>query len=297
MDQGPIHGAVLVERLRTFNGCPFDIKSHIHRMMAGASRLEILKSKDQFAFETVAIELCHEIIHRNQGLLTQEPDVAIVVLLTPGDSLGESTGDFESGWFLNGVRWQCSLVVHLAPVPWHRLHSWYENGTRLMISEVENIPPSVWSPSLKTRSRLQYYLADREVNNKESGSLAVLLNRTGFVTETSVANLLIIDKNRRLATPNKKDVLWGISLEWTLKFAKELGLDVELRDISPADLDEAREIILTGTMGCVWHASRWNGNLVGDGTCQKFTSLLKARWIQEVGYDFEQQAFSQSQSS
>ena len=91
-----------------------------------------------------------------------------------------------------------------------------------MTPKVRAIPSSCLDPRIKHRSRLHWRLAQQEVSRRQPGSIALLLDQEGFVTETAAANLCVVEGNSVLSPP-LDSVLNGISLNVVRGF-RELGL-------------------------------------------------------------------------
>jgi branched-subunit amino acid aminotransferase/4-amino-4-deoxychorismate lyase len=287
-DLGTTQGAMLVERLRTYGGKLFDVQEHLARLADGAEKLGIPWPLPDLAME----DLCRELVDRNQELIAQEQDCGLVLLLSPGDPGVDRSRTLVP-----------TLMAHLTPIPFAQLSRWYRDGVALHISSVRNVPTECWSPSIKTRSRLQYYLADhRDIDLAKSRSqpgappptparpsvesIAVLLNIHGCVTETSISNLLVLGKDGVLRSPPLKDILWGVSLKTVCRLAESIGQPIAFSDIQPDALLEAKEILMTGTTGGVWAAISVDGNRVGEGRPGPLCHLLQEAWQKKLGIHF-----------
>ncbi len=282
-DLGPLQGAILVERLRTFGGAPFLVERHSQRFYEGAQALGITPEYPNRINSNRFDAVVHELIEQNRTLLKEVQDVGIVLLLSPGDPGWGHATDIEPTW-----------IAHLVPIPWKRLDQWYSRGCDLAVSEIRNVPPACWSPSIKSRSRLQYYLADLKGASDRPGSIAVLLNQQDHVTETSVANLILINRKGQLVSPRKSDILQGVSLDVASQLATSLGLEWSHQDITVVDLEQASEIVLVGTTACIWHASSINNRMIGNGSRGPVCQLLLERWIDLVQVDFVGEAKEQT---
>ena len=67
---------------------------------------------------------------------------------------------------------------------------------------------------------MHYYLADKLALKTDPNARAVLLDREGFITETSTANLLIYRKGQGLHLAAFGKILHGISLAVTLEIVR-----------------------------------------------------------------------------
>lgn len=269
-DWGVIQGAVIVDRLRTIDSHPLDLPRHLARLKSNCEAIGICASAVDELGDVIV-----ECARHNRSRLA-ERDFSIVVLVTPG---------------LKSTSQTPTLIVHVQSLPWIALRYWYEHGQPLVIAEHRNVPAVCWSPQLKTRARLQYYLADQAAAERcgpHAG--AVLLDIEGHVTETSAANILVVDREGNLCCPPAESILGGISLMRTMRLAEAAGLKVLRRPIALSMLESAREVILTGTSACIWPASRCGDVEFANPTQRPVFLDLRDRWIADIGFDFCQQA-------
>jgi branched-subunit amino acid aminotransferase/4-amino-4-deoxychorismate lyase len=267
-DIGTTHGAILVERFRTLGGKSFALPEHMDRLSDGIGKLGMEWSAIQ---SSMVEDTCRELLNRNAELVASVGDVGVVVVISPGDPGIDRRMDFEP-----------TIMAHLNPIPFKQLAGWYKHGVALHISEVRNVPPECWSPSIKTRSRLQYWLADRH----SKPSIAVLLGTRGTVTETSISNLLIVGNDGVLRSPPLNDILWGVSLKTVVSLAESIGVEVKYGDILPKMLQSANEILMTGSTGCLWSAISVDDVPIGDGKPGPLCRRLQLAWEELVGHRF-----------
>jgi len=265
-DWGVLQGAVIVDRLRTIDSHPLDVPLHLARLKSNCESIGI----DLSELEPL-VDVIIECARHNQSRLADR-DFSIVVLVTPG---------------LTSAVNSPTVIVHVQPLNWTTIEYWYAHGQPLVVATNRNVPRDCWSPQLKTRSRLQYYLADQEAM-QSSGPFAgaILLNTDGYVTETSAANVIMVDQAGNVCCPDADSILGGVSLIRTLRLAESSGLKVIRKPISIAMIESAREVILTGTSGCIWSASQFGNVSLSDPTERPVYRELVAKWIADVGFDF-----------
>lgn len=277
-DWGFVQGATLVERLRTVNGVPLDVEEHLERLRKNADVLGIQWPR---ALDRALVE---QTIERNSAAHAA-PDVAVVILLTPGRASRGPAGKHPT------------LILHTGDLHWPSLAHWYSQGQALVTAGNRNVPAACWSTNLKTRSRLHYFLADQEA--AASGipfAGAAMLSVDGYLTESSVANLLVVDKTG-LVSPPIDSVLHGVSLRRTLRLAERVRIPVRFAHISREMAHGARGIILTGSSGCVWPASQLDDVRFRDPIHEANYALLRDAWIEDIGLDYISQAVSAGSTS
>ncbi|HMP05268.1 MAG TPA: aminotransferase class IV [Lacipirellulaceae bacterium] len=270
-DLGFALGVTVVERLRTFNGQPFRVEGHLRRLRRS---LEIV-GWDAVALVTEVEAALTGFIDRNAALIAPGDDWAIVAFVTPG-----RTPDGA----------QPTVCVHGFPLPFALWARQFEDGVRVCITAVRQTPASCWPSELKCRSRMHYYLADREAARRYPGSRAVLLDQRGFVGEASTANVYCYSQKRGLLTPRLDEVLPGISQEVLFELADELSIPRAEADIAPDELLTADEVLLTSTSICVQPVVAVDGRPIGDGRPGPVYSRLLAAWSAQVGVDVAAQA-------
>jgi branched-chain amino acid aminotransferase len=267
-DWGVLQGAMIVDRLRTIDTRPLDIELHVARLKANCASIGI---------DTTELDQLGDIIvdcaRHNQSRL-EDRDFSIVVLVTPG---------------LSSAVISPTMIVHIQPLKWAAIEHWYKHGQRLVIATNRNVPLACWSPQLKTRARLQYYLADQEANKLGTYAGAVLLDTEGYITETSAANVIVVDHAGVICCPPAESILGGISLMRTLRLAEASGLKVIRQPISLAMVESAREVILTGTSALIWAASQFGDVAFGNPTQRPVYRELLERWITDIGFDLRRQ--------
>lgn len=277
MDLGSLYGAIVVERLRTFGGRIAFCEPHWERFRSGCEVLRVDLPLKATSFH----HALQQLLERNDAWLASENDLSLVMIATPGNP------DYDLG--------HCTMILHALPIPWSRLARWYQVGTSLVKSEYRTGAGTSFPPSIKVRNRLAYYLADRDAEDKRHGALGLVGTFQGGVGDTSVANLLLIDPNGNWVSPTEDTVLVGTSLRLSERLLLERGTAIHHRRVDWDELSTARELILVGNTGCVWHVSDIDGVPIGDGTRGPACVLLQGLWIEHLQFDWRNQAILKSQ--
>ncbi|MFN3193295.1 MAG: aminotransferase class IV [Aureliella sp.] len=239
-DFGVLQGVSVVDRIRTASGRLVDLDWHLERFEAGADALGIhLIAMDELR------HLCTECVKRRSALLEQNhtdgEDFALVLFATPGSV--HSTN----------INRDANLMLHTADLPAQRLSHFYRHGQDLVVVPREVVPQSIWSPQIKTRCRLHYYLAETEARQSVPGAGAVLSTCHGDLGDTSISNLLVVKANT-IYTPPSSEVLHGITLRRILQLAEEESLKVVTQPIPQDFALNADELLCTGTSALLWPA-------------------------------------------
>lgn len=275
-DAGFVQGTTVGEQLRTFGGRLFELERHLDRL---ARSLAIVGVRPAVSLGTIA-ELARSIVHYNHSLQEPDNDLGLSIFVTPG----------VYSAFSAGVTGGPTLCLHTYPLAFQYFASRYAAGQRLVVSDVRQVPNECWPAELKCRSRMHYFLADREARQHDPAARAVLLDLDGYVLEASTANLTFFFTDEGLVSPPKEKILPGISVAVLSELAEKLGVPCNYRDIRPDEAAQANEVFLTSTSPCLLPCVSWNGQPIGTGKPGPLYERLLTEWSARVGIDIRAQA-------
>ena len=271
-DPGFAMGVTITERLRTFNGKVWRQPEHVARFSRSA--------------EIVGID--HSVVTEIDAAITE-----FIVRHEP-QRVAASTG-FENDWAVvafatPGIGGEPTRCVHGFPLPFASWAASFADGIAVRISEHRETPASCWPKELKCRSRMHYYLADRQAASIEPGARAILLDQAGNVAEATIANVVIYNEGEGIVSPRLTEVLPGISVGVLRELAESEGVAFVERDITPAEFCSAEEIWLSSTSTCLLPVVRCEGRAVGSGVPGPGYQRMLAAWDRAVGIDIAEQA-------
>jgi branched-subunit amino acid aminotransferase/4-amino-4-deoxychorismate lyase len=284
-DAGFVLGATVSEQLRTFGGRLFRLDDHLARLRRS---LEIVGVELSVTWDELA-QIATDLAGRNHALLDPADDLGLAILVTPGEYAAFAPdGAAPAG---------PTLCLHTYPLPFGRWAAAYESGVGLRSTEVRQVPGDCWPAELKCRSRMHYYLADKQAAAREPGARALLLDAAGRVTETATANVLIVREGRMVSPPRAR-ILPGISLATVRDLAAELGIGFDEQDLRVEDVATADEVLLCSTPSCLLGVTRFNGRTIGAGAPSDTFRRVLLAWSKRVGIDIAGQAvrFSRRQA-
>ncbi|REJ69605.1 MAG: hypothetical protein DWQ31_03805 [Planctomycetota bacterium] len=275
-DNGFVLGTTLVEQLRSFGGQIGHLEQHLTRLYRS---LELVGIQPPLAGEELA-DLARELVSRNWSLVDPADDLGLSIFITPGDSPSMTDGDVGRPRF----------CLHTFPLAFCLWADKYETGQKLVVTQTQHIPNECWPAEIKCRSRMNYFLADREARGRVPGARALLLDPDGFVTEASTANVVLYREGEGLVVPPTGHVLPGVSVRTLFEIADELGIATHEQALRPADLLTVDEMLLSSTPFGIVPVSEVDGQAIG-ATCPgpMFRRLLE-RFSQRVGLDIAAQA-------
>jgi branched-chain amino acid aminotransferase len=275
-DAGFVFGATVTDLCRTFRHQLYRWPDHLARFRQSCKAVQIEVSLSDGELTRVADQLANH----NTSLLAVEQDLALVLFATPGPvgyyaGLPGGIGDAPP-----------TFGMHTFPLPFVRYRRLFQEGAHLVTPSTRHVPAECVDRRIKHRSRLHWWLAEREVARQEAGAIALLLDADGHVTETAGANFLIV-RSGTVLSPPADAILGGISLQVVRELCAELGISMEEQRLTLADCLAADEAFLTCTSFCMAGVSRFNGTpLLWPGPV--FQRLL-ARWSASVGVDIRGQ--------
>jgi branched-subunit amino acid aminotransferase/4-amino-4-deoxychorismate lyase len=276
-DVGFLQGVTVAEQLRTFGGRLFRLDLHLARL---ARSLEIVGIDPGLPLAELG-QIATELVDQNRKLLDSDDDQQATLFVTPGISTT----------YAHVARGASTTVcVHTQPLAFGQWADKYRAGDRLVVTDVRQVPESCWPPELKCRSRMHYYLADRQARQREAGARALLVDERGYVTEASTANVLVYYRGRGLVSPPKEHILPGVTVAVLAELAAQLDIGFSHAELAVSDVAQADEVLLCSTSPCVWSVTRLNGQAIGDGTPGPISQQLRSAWSRMVGFDIEAQA-------
>lgn len=278
-DFGIVLGATVTDQLRTFRHEPFRLEEHVGRLFESAkyARLDVPISPGEVIAKT------RELIQRNAGLIAPEGDLGVVYFLTPGENLGYagSAANFNAG--------EPTFCIHSFPLPFGAFRRFFMEGAHVVTPSTRHVPPQCLDQKIKHRSRLHWWIAEKEARMGDPDAIPLLLDLHGNLTECSGANLLLV-KRGVVYSPGPGNILRGESRAVVAEICGELGITFESLDLQVHDAINADEMFLVTTPYCLAPVTRINGLTIGDGTIggPVFERILAA-WSKKVGVDIRAQ--------
>lgn len=275
-DAGFVQGTTVAEQLRTFGGKLFRLPAHIERLFRSLAIVGVDPGVTPAELAGIAADLAA----RNHALLAAGDDLGLAILVTPGDYRPMVPGKASGA----------TVCLHSFPLRFDLWAEKYRTGEALATTDVVQVPGRSWPTELKCRSRMHYYLADRQADSRHPGSRALMLDLDGFVTETTTSNIVLFERERGLVMPPRRKILPGITLSVVGELAAGIGVGLTERELRPDDVAAADEAFITGTSSCMLSVVRLNGRPIGSGTPGPTFARFMDAWNDLVGIDVRRQA-------
>ena len=262
-DHGFLYGEGIYETLRTYNRQPFLFGRHMRRLRHSAELMALpvpYSDEDMLARvqETMAA-------HADRG------EAYIRILLTRG--VGELTYNPAA----------CpipTLVIIVKPFPGFPEKAFRE-GIRLSLVSVRRNHPQALNPMIKSNNLLNNALAMQEAIPR-GGDEALMQNQAGELVECSQSNFFLVKGGAALTAPLSAGLLPGITREFVMELAREIGVPCREARLVPADLDTADEAFITGTTREVTPVVAIDDRKIGSGTPGVITGKLLAAFRSKV---------------
>lgn len=161
--------------------------------------------------------------------------------------------------------------------------SYFDKATlAVKVSSWVRIPGNVIPPLAKVNGGyVNSYLAAKEARDAGFDD-AIMLNRNGYVSEGSGANVFLV-KDGTLVTPGySNDILDGVTRAHVMRLAKDLGIAVEVRTIARAELYSADEIFFSGTGVEISPVGKVDHVTLGKGDVGPVTRRIQERFHASV---------------
>ncbi len=235
-DHGFLYGDGVYETLRTYNGEIWQLDEHLRRLQHSAKLLGLkmpwpLARVGQWIKKTV--------------LLNHFKESRIRVTLTRG------INNFD---FLSCEKpTLCIQVQKLIPEP----QTLYNKGVKVITIKQERVLPQA-----KTINLLPMILGQRMMR-KNKAYEAIFVDAKGFVREGAVTNVFMV-KNDVVMTP-KNNILSGITRQFILKLAGNIGFKIKEIDFHVNRLYQADEVFITNALKGIIPVVRIDEQMIMNG--------------------------------
>lgn len=277
-DAGIVLGATVTEMTRTFRHEPYRLDDHLARLFRSLkyTRMDIGMTQQELA------DVSRELLAHNAKLVDPEDELGLIHFVTAGEF------PVYAGSAGRAARLTPTVCAHTFPMPFELWASKLDTGSHLVTPSIRHVPPQCYDPKMKYRSRMHYYLADKEAQLVDPDASALLLDLAGNVTETGGANFLIVERGT-IVSPTLTNTLPGISRATVIELAAKLGIPFVEKDIQVHSVMNADEAFTTTTPYCIMPVTKINGVPISDGRPGPVWKRLMAAWSELVGVDIENQ--------
>jgi branched-chain amino acid aminotransferase len=176
----------------------------------------------------------------------------------------------------------CPVTVAIIAVPGRVYIDGADRGIRVMISSTRRIDASMLPPHVKACGHYTNSVRAVQEAMRKGFDEAILLNIRGDVAEGSGANLFIVKRGGLITNDMDASILPGITRDSVLTIARDLGVPLQVRPLSVADMRDADELFFSGTAVEVMPIRQVDDRVIGDGTPGPVTRRLRAAYQDAV---------------
>ena len=279
-DAGIVLGATVTDMTRTFRQQPYRLGEHVARLFRSLkyTRMDIGMSQEEL------VRISADLVAHNAKLVDPLDELGLVHFVTAGEFAA------YAGSAGRAARMKPTVCAHTFPMPFVFWSEKMAKGAHVVTPAIRHVPPQCYDPKMKYRSRMHYYLADKETQLVDPDGVSLLLDLQGNVTETSGANFLIVERGT-IVSPTTVNTLPGVSRSVVMSIAAKLGIPFMEKDIQVHSVMNADEAFLASTPFCLCPATKINGVAIGDGQIGPIYRRILDAWSAEVGLAIDQQVF------
>ena len=243
-DSGFQHGDGVYEGIRTYGRKVYRLEEHLKRLYESCYTLgiEVGKTKEEM------IEIVKELIRRN--IDAGFHDLHMRLQVTRGFKV--QTGMHPT---LNITSSSIVICVDQKPPIFNK------DGITLVTTWLKRYSPSYMDPKIHCCNQLNQIMAACEAI-RQGADEAIMLDQNGFVAETNSTNLQMI-KDGALILPTIDSQLPGITRATMIQIAKQLGMEVQERNVTVSEYYNADEVYICGTVGEVVQVKMIDGKKIG----------------------------------
>jgi branched-chain amino acid aminotransferase len=274
-DRGFQLGDTVFDSLRTFNGKIFRLNEHMDRLYRSLQYLRIDPGLTQQEMGGISEEL----VRRNEHQRERGGDWGVRQFVTRGVMKGYRAMDAESP----------TVGVLVNPIDFASYAKLYQEGARVVIPKVRSYSSDALDAKVKHFSRMNFALAQLEVEDVDPEAYPLLLDQRGNLSENVAGNIFLVTDGV-LRTPRDSAILQGISRMVVLELAQQLNIPVSEEDLQPYDAYTADEAFLTNSHYCVLPVATLDKRRVNDEVPGPVTQQLLAAWSELAGVDIVDQA-------
>lgn len=261
VDDHMVHrGDGVFEAMKAVNRSVYLMNEHMERLFKSADKIALNLSFDADHVKTVVLETLRA---ANQN----EAVIRIFLSRGPGDFSVNPYDPCSSQLYV--------VVTSLKPpVP-----EKYINGVTVGKSK---IPVKLsWMAQVKSCNYLPNVLMKKEAVDR-GFDYVIGIDDAGTITESATENIMIIDQDERIIHPPLNNILKGTTMIRACELAREHGMKTAIKLISVDDLQQAREVIITGTTLNVLPVIKFEETLISNGQPGKIARKLNEWMIRDI---------------
>lgn len=279
-DLGFAQGVSAVEQIRTYGGRLPLLDHHLRRLDRGLRQLELAGGISLDEIRTGV----HAVVEHNHRQIPRGSDLGVCVVVSAG-----AVASFVPETVSPSDALRPKVLIHSFPLPWNQWRFEFQHGVRLATTEIPEISAASQPHDFKHRSRLHYFLAQRDVSRRRPGCRALLKTLEGYVADSPTAGVLMYGSGTWVS-PAPSQVLHSVTVEVFEALARTAGIGFERRAIEFLELSSAEEIVYCSTPTGLLPVVELDGEAIGEGRPGPQFAQMAGRWSDLVELDYRRQA-------
>lgn len=273
-DSSLMFGDMLFEMTRSFNHITFKLGEHLDRLYDGLKYFQI---DVDFTRDDIK-KIMEELIKRNSQSIFKDDEYRFMINVSRGPlSIYHSLFD----------KIEPTLIITLFPLSLtvgSQAH--VIDGVNIVIPEQRVVTNHLIDPRVKSRSRVQYMMANLQISSYGNKTWALMLDDENNIAEGTGSNFFIV-KDKTIITPPAKNILNGITRQYIFDLAnyamQNNGTNEYIeKELTKFDVATADEAFFTCTPFCITPATSFFGRPIGDGKVGVITKCLEEKWNYKI---------------
>jgi D-alanine transaminase len=248
LDRGLFFGDGVYEVIRSYNGKIFALDEHLQRFTRSLTAIGItdvdmeqIRCRVQQAFESAGISNAKIYFHITRGSAIR-------------NHIWEA--DLKPNFFLT--------VTELPDNSKEKT-----NGIA-----ISTHPDWRWKRcDIKSLNLLPNVLARQDAAQKGCAE-AILVDESGLITEGAASSFFAIFEKTLQTAPLTANILPSITRKYVIQAAKNIGLDVSEKTLTPHQANQADELFIAVTTKDIIPVVKFDGKIIGNGKPGKYTKQL-----------------------
>ncbi len=252
-------GDGVFDNMKYIGGRIYQFEEHLARVKRGCASLGITPPCAWEDLRSIALEVA-----RAGG----EADGVLRVLLGRG----------PGGFGVNPAECPEASLYVMAYRFRQKPESWFSKGLSAFKTSIP--AKSGFLAQVKNTNYLPNVLMTKEANER-GFDVPICFDEKGFLAESAVANICIVDENGVLTAPEFSNALPGTTITRAFKLM-ENEMESSVRKVSESELFSAREILMLGTSPDCAGVVSYEGKPVGNGVPGPAAKRLRALIIDDI---------------
>jgi D-alanine transaminase len=248
LDRGIFFGDGVYEVIRSYNGKIFALDEHLQRFARSLTAIGItdvdmeqIRCRIQQAFESAEISNAKIYFHITRGSATRNHT------------------------------WEANLKPNFFLTVTELPDNSEEKTNGIAVS---THPDWRWKRcDIKSLNLLPNVLARQDAAQKGCAE-AIFVDEAGLITEGAASAFFAIFKNALQTAPLTANILPSITRKYVIQAAKNIGLDVSEKTLTPHQANQADELFIAVTTKDIIPVVKFDGKIIGNGKPGKYTKQL-----------------------